>query len=60
MIPAPITQAQALDLIRPLTDYVGVDIQDVSKVEFTASRVSITRITDSGSVTNHIDYSGGN
>lgn len=51
-----ITQDQAVQVLLPLLEYVGVDAQDVSKVEFTASRVSITRATDYGQRTLHIDY----
>jgi hypothetical protein len=61
MVSRDITQQQAWDLLYPLFEYLGIDPQDVSKVEFTASAVDITRYIDQyGFAKQHIAYVGGN
>lgn len=55
-----ITQQQMIDLLTPLFEHVNVKADDVSVVKVTASSLEITHVTQYGSVTQHIDYVGGN
>lgn len=52
-----ITQSQMIQLLDPLFEYVGLDIQDASRILITASDLYIERFTAHGKVVNKISYS---
>lgn len=51
-----ITQTQALELVRPLFEYLDIDEQDVSVVKITAGGLDIEHRGALGSVTTRIKY----
>lgn len=51
-----ITQEQVLNLLRPLIEYLTIDVQDVSKITVTAGYLEVQRY---GNLTNRLYYKGG-
>lgn len=62
MTETKITQRQAIDVVVPLLEYLQIDYQDVSRVEFTANAVTVDGVNYQGQTTTwKIPYAeGGN